>query len=97
MTTPAPLTLDSLIGILAAWRAVLPGDTPIVHAIDDEGDNAEPLAEAQTGYYLPPSGHLADIRLGQIISDDDALDHMHAQRALVLWPWQPARTAGGAQ
>jgi hypothetical protein len=49
----AALTIDSLLDVLTEWRKILPGDTPIAHALDDEGNNGELLGEVQVGFLVP--------------------------------------------
>jgi len=81
------LTIDSLIDILHQWRQALPGDTPVAHAMDDEGNSAELLGEAQPGFLMPPEQPAE--RLGWIASDDDIDGLSGARRCLVLWPYIP--------
>lgn len=83
------LTLDSLIDTLATWRETLPGDTPIAHALDDEGEAAELLGEAMPGFLVPHRLGEFDGRLRRCVSDDDIDGIPEARRALVLWPQIP--------
>lgn len=79
----ASLTLDELIDTLTSWRRVLPGETPVVHALDDEGNAGEPLGDVGPGFLLrPDSGE----RLSMIVSDDDVDGVAGAERVVVLWP-----------
>jgi hypothetical protein len=85
-----PLTIDTLMDALAQWRETLPGDTPVAHAIDDEGELAEPLGDVGPGF-LVRSIHrgVIDARLSRVVSDDDVDGEPEARRVLVLWPYLP--------
>jgi hypothetical protein len=89
-----PLTIDTLMGALAQWRETLPGDTPIAHAIDDEGEMAEPLGEIGPGFLVPSytRGDAIDAGLWSVVSDDDVFGEPEARRVLVLWPYLPEVT-----
>jgi len=93
MTPMTPLTIDGLIDILHGLREILPGDTPMAHALDDQGELAELLGEIQAGFLV---AHASDVlgsdRLGMIVSDDDVDGIPDAQRVLVLWPMLPEVT-----
>ena len=86
----AELTLDTLMDALAQWRETLPGDTPIAHAMDDEGEFAEPLGEIGPGFLVPTyTRDVRNARLWRVVSDDDVDDEPEASRVLVLWPYLP--------
>lgn len=86
----AALTIDTLMDALAQWRETLPGDTPIAHAMDDEGEFAEPLGEIGPGFLVPSyTRGVIDARLWRVVSDDDVDDEPEARRVLVLWPYLP--------
>jgi hypothetical protein len=89
----AELTIDTLMDALVQWRETLPGDTPIAHSMDDEGEFAEPIGEIGPGFLVPAytlEGVCAnDARLWRVVSDDDVDEEPDARRVLVLWPYLP--------
>lgn len=89
-----PLTIDTLMDALTQWRATLPGDTPIAHAIDDEGEAAEPIGEIGPGFLVAHRPGEFDARLGRVVSDDDVAGEPEARRVLVLWPYLPEVSHG---
>ena len=88
MQPMTPLTLDALIDALTSLREILPGDTPMVHALDDEGEAGEPLGDVTPGFLLCPDA----CRLSMIVYDDDIDGIPDAQRVVVLWPMLPEVT-----
>jgi hypothetical protein len=91
---PKPLTIDTLMDALAQWRETLPGNTPIAHALDDEGEWAETLGEIGPGFLVPTYTRGGDEGLGlwSVVSDDDVDGEPDARRVLVLWPYLPEVT-----
>jgi len=79
------LTLDLLIDNLIEWRKILPGETPIAHSLDDEGNHAELVGELEPGF-LVPNPDDAKLRLGMILDEDWVEGVPNARRVLVLWP-----------